>query len=87
MQLPPRSGAGSIVPCENDACQRLGSQETLLASKRATGPKVEVEVLEESLVVLGGRLVLRAGIAPDAPWIEPSPQVPEEGVFGILSAS
>jgi hypothetical protein len=38
-----------------------------LRERHAPGAVVELEALEESLVVLGGRLVRRAHIAPDAP--------------------
>jgi len=38
-----------------------------LRRRHGPGAVVALEALEESLVALGGRLVLRAGIAPDAP--------------------
>jgi hypothetical protein len=48
----------------------------LLRERHAPGARVELEALEEALVVLGGRLVRRASIAPDAPGIEPPPAKP-----------
>ena len=43
----------------------------VLRERHAPGARVELEALEETLVALGGRLVRRAAIAPDAPGIEP----------------
>jgi len=51
----------------------------LLRERHGPGARVELEALEEALVALGGRLVRRASIAPDAPGIEPpddSPSTP-----------
>jgi hypothetical protein len=45
----------------------------LLRERHAPGARVVLEALEEALVVLGGRLVRRAAIAPDAPGIELQP--------------
>jgi hypothetical protein len=45
-----------------------------IRDRHGPGGRVELEALEESLVVLGDRLVLRRAIAPDAPGIEPSPE-------------
>jgi hypothetical protein len=50
----------------------------LLRERHAPGVRVELEALEEALVVLGGRLVRRAAIAPDAPGIEPPRVLPRE---------
>jgi hypothetical protein len=52
-----------------------------LRERHAPGARVELESLEEALVVLGGRLVRRAAIAPDAPGLEPSPGVAPPGRF------
>jgi hypothetical protein len=49
---------------------------TVLRARHAPGARIELEALEEALVVLDGRLVRRASIAPDAPGIEPSPVQP-----------
>jgi hypothetical protein len=48
----------------------------LLRERHAPGARVELEALEEALVALGGRLVRRASIAPDAPRIERPPMQP-----------
>jgi hypothetical protein len=48
----------------------------LLRERHAPGARVELEALEEALVALGGRLVRRAAIAPDAPGIERPPAQP-----------
>lgn len=42
----------------------------LLRERHGPGARVVLEALEEALVVLGGRLVRRAAIAPDAPGTE-----------------
>jgi hypothetical protein len=55
-----------LVPCARHLTP-------LLRERHAPGGRVELEALEEALVVLDGRLVRRAAIAPDAPELEPSP--------------
>jgi hypothetical protein len=50
----------------------------LLRERHAPGARVELEALEEALVALGGRLVRRAAIAPDAPGIAPEDDSPSK---------
>jgi hypothetical protein len=53
----------------------------VLRERHAPGARIELMALEEALVVLGGRLVRRATIAPDAPGIEPVSAVSPPGRF------
>src|ERR1019366_10696982 len=52
-----------------------------LRERHAPGARIELMALEEALVVLGGRLVRRTAIAPDAPGIEPVSAVSPPGRF------
>jgi hypothetical protein len=50
----------------------------LLRERHGPGARVVLEALEEAIVALGGRLVRRAAIAPDAPGVEVLPAQPPQ---------
>jgi len=60
-----------------------------LRERHAPGAVVTIEALEEALVVLGGRLVRRAAIAPDAPegavGVAPRPAEPSVRLVGLAT--
>lgn len=54
-----------------------------LRERHAPGAVVTLEALEEALVALGGRLVLRSAIAPDGPEIGTRPVVASIALVGL----
>lgn len=54
-----------------------------LRERHGAGAVVTLEALEEALVALGGRLVLRAAIAPDGPEIGVRPVVASIALVGL----
>jgi len=56
-----------------------------LRERHGAGAVVTLEALEEALVALGGRLVLRAAIAPDAPEIGVRPVVASIDLVGLAT--
>lgn len=54
-----------------------------LRERHGAGAVVTIEALEEALVALGGRLVLRAAIAPDGPDIGVRPVVASIDLVGL----
>jgi hypothetical protein len=56
-----------------------------LRKRHGAGAVVTLEALEEAIVALGGRLVLRSAIAPDAPEIGVRPVVPSIDLLGLAT--
>lgn len=56
-----------------------------LRKRHAPGAVVTIEALEEALVALGGRLVLRSAIAPDGPDIGVRPVVASIALVGLAT--
>jgi hypothetical protein len=57
-----------------------------LRKRHAPGAVVTIEALEEAIVALGGRLVLRAAIAPDGPEIGVRPVVASIDLVGLAKS-
>lgn len=57
-----------------------------LRERHAPGAVVTLEALEEALVALGGRLVLRAAVAPDGPEIGARPVVASIDLVGLAKS-
>lgn len=82
----PASGLATALARKNPALVLVPTARHLtpaIRKRHGAGAPVRIEALEESIVALGGRLVLRAAVAPDAPEIAVRPVVASIDLVGL----